>query len=387
MNFLENITFRRTRTKSDSILNDSDAVSALTINETGNSVPDLSEDEDVGLLKELREQVMNLTIELQSARAEIEALVLENNDLRSLNNPGKNNYIYETMNDSSPKLELPTTKKSVKNNKQSKKQSQVCTLENKNPVNTNKAENKQSKKQSQVCTLENKNPVNTNKAENKSKNPELQKSFAKRRKVCILSTDNNNKITDIAEDTFIKCDICHYITPHSKMQHLLSGIRMKLSNFTLQDYCIILLGEEDFKVTNRYLDCVLQIREVLQEISHTNVIICTPTYKFFNNNYLFNSRIETFNNLLYLDILTHGHAYFLDSNKNLRYDDTMFDRRTGRINDFGMHTIFKDIKNMITFMLTEVILCAEDCITNSIECKETDQSNVTQGNNSEFFLL
>lgn len=367
MNFLENITFRRTRTKSDSILNDSDAVSAKTINETASSVPELSDDEDLGLIKGLREQVMNLTIELKTARAEIEALSLENSNLRSLNKDmEKNNETYETINDSSPNINQPTMKKSTNKNKQSNKQSKMCTPENKNPVKPDKV---------------------TTTTQNRSEKAEIQINCKKRNKICILSTDNKNNILYIAEDTFNKCDICHYITPHSNMQRLLNGVQLQVSNFTLQDYCIILLGEDDFKFTNRYLDCVLQIREVLQEISHTNVIICTPTYKFYNNNYLFNSRIETFNNLLYLDIITHGHAYFLDSNKNLKYDDTMFDRRTGSINYFGVQAIFKDVKNVIMYMQKNVIECSEDCNENFTECKEKHQTKVTRANNSEFFLL
>lgn len=171
--------------------------------------------------------------------------------------------------------------------------------------------------------------------------PDINQS--KPKKMCILSTDNKNKLLYIAENTLEKHELCHYITPHGTVDHQLKGIKEKLSKFTLQDFCIILIGEEDFKITNKYFYTVLLIREVLQDISNTNIIIYTPTYKFFINNYLFNSRVETFNNLLYLDIITHGYAYFLDSNKSLRYDDTMFDRRTGVINNAGMQSIFKDI--------------------------------------------
>lgn len=39
---------------------------------------------------------------------------------------------------------------------------------------------------------------------------------------------------------------------------------------------------------------------------------------------MFNWRVETFNNLLYLDIMTHEHAYILDSNKYLDYNYNMF---------------------------------------------------------------
>lgn len=66
MNFLDNIV-RRTRTKSVSILNDSEVVAtSLTLNETITSLPEMSDDDD-GELKKLREQITNLTLELQSA--------------------------------------------------------------------------------------------------------------------------------------------------------------------------------------------------------------------------------------------------------------------------------------------------------------------------------
>ncbi|KAF9407876.1 hypothetical protein HW555_012247, partial [Spodoptera exigua] len=104
-------------------------------------------------------------------------------------------------------------------------------------------------------------------------------------------------------------------------------------------------------------DLYKKIRQVLQEITNTNIIICTPTYKFFTNSYLYNSRVETFNNLLYLDTITHEHAYFLDSNENLAYDDTMFNRRTGAINGFGMKILFKDIYRMIDYIESSISSC------------------------------
>lgn len=63
---------------------------------------------------------------------------------------------------------------------------------------------------------------------------------------------------------------------------------------------------------------------------------------------MFNRRIETFNHLLYLDITTHEHAYLLDSNRQLDYDFSMFNKRFGFVNNFGMKTIFNTLQYLIT---------------------------------------
>lgn len=170
-----------------------------------------------------------------------------------------------------------------------------------------------------------------------------------RKKMCILSTNKHNKVLSIAENTFQnKFEFCHYLTTGGKIEHVLKGIKEKLCNFTLQDYCIVFIGEEDFKLTENYLNVILYIRETLLDIKHTNIIMCLPTYKYTNYASLFNWRVETFNNLLYLDALTYEHVHLLDSNLNLSCDYSMYYRRTGTINNNGLYTIFKDILNLIT---------------------------------------
>ncbi|KAH9631112.1 hypothetical protein HF086_013070 [Spodoptera exigua] len=112
MNFLDNITFRRTRTKSDSILNESEVVAATpTLNETVTSVPEMSDDED-DLVKKLREQITHLTLELQSAHSEIESLSLENSNLKSLNEKlSKNNDLYKKVTLTPAKLKSSSSKR------------------------------------------------------------------------------------------------------------------------------------------------------------------------------------------------------------------------------------------------------------------------------------
>lgn len=339
MNFLENITFRRTRTKSDSILNDSE-VTGTMLNETVTSVPEMSDDDD-NEIKTLRDQITNLTLDLQSAHLEIEQLTLENNNLKTMNvNLSKQNELYKKVTCSPVKLKSPSTKK-AKNLNKNHTHMQTETLKlgennNKTPVIKNNASPIRVEGSDKLKLTPPINQCINNVGENKSK----------RNKIYVISTDNKNKLLHIAENTFEKYELCHYIKPSGTIKLLLEGIKDKLSEFTLQDFCIILIGEEDFKMTNKYFDSILLIRQILQEVSNTNIIIGTPTYKFYTNNYLYNSRVETFNNLLYLDTITHGHAYFLDSNLNLKYDDTMFNKRTGVINYNGMQSIFNDIFKM-----------------------------------------
>lgn len=141
---------------------------------------------------------------------------------------------------------------------------------------------------------------------------------------------------------------------------MLLNFDKKLKDFTLSDICIILIGENDFNTTTAYFDLIFYIRSTLSEIKHTNVIICTPTFKYEWHTNIYNSRIENFNNSLYLDILAHEHAYYLDSNKNLLCDFKMFDKLTGKLNNNGMSIVFTDIlyyiNDIIKFDLNDISL-------------------------------
>lgn len=185
---------------------------------------------------------------------------------------------------------------------------------------------------------------------------------SKNSRICILSSNKRNNIRSIAEDTLTEqTTICHYLMPHCKTEKLIYNIEAKLLDFTMNDFCVILLGEEDFATTNDYFSLIYEIRATLEKVKHTNVIICTPTFK--NSYYvnLFNFRVENFNNLIYLDILEHEHAYLLDSNKNLTYDYKSFDRRTGRITNTGMRIIFNDIKEYINAIKYETTENDNEC--------------------------
>lgn len=125
-----------------------------------------------------------------------------------------------------------------------------------------------------------------------------------RRKLCIVSTNKRNKILNIAKNTFQNYEICHYVSPNCNTEQLISNLDKKLIDYTMDDFCVILIGENDLYKTDNYVNIIIKLRETLQKVQNTNIIICVPTFKLSNYSILFNWRIETFNNLLYLDLQT-----------------------------------------------------------------------------------
>ena len=166
-------------------------------------------------------------------------------------------------------------------------------------------------------------------------------------KISILSSETSNELYALTEETSLReYEICHYRKPKCGIKQILETIETKLQNFTIEDYCIIYIGEEDFRTTQNYVDLVMFIRGKLLMLTHTNIVICLPTYKFkFNYSYvkhqlnystsLYNSRLEAFNNLLFMDAQTYEYAHILDSNLNLSYDFDMYNQRSGAINHVG----------------------------------------------------
>lgn len=184
---------------------------------------------------------------------------------------------------------------------------------------------------------------------NYTKNP-LIKNKKSQDKVCIVSTNKRNKILNIAENIFNNSnyDLCHYLMPHRSIIMLLEDIALKISDYTQNDFWIILLGEDDFNTSKNHQDLVYFIRNTLQKIHDTNIIICSPTVKCASYANVFNWRVEHFNKLLNEDVNSLEYAYLIDSNLNLKYDETMFHKRKGTLNNHGMRTIFNDIYNKIT---------------------------------------
>lgn len=164
-----------------------------------------------------------------------------------------------------------------------------------------------------------------------------------KRKLCIVSANKSNKILSIAKNTFQNCEFCHYVSPNCGTEQLINNLEKKLIEYTMNDFCIILIGEKDFHKTANYVDIIIKLREKLQKIQHTNIIICVPTFKLSDRSTLFNWRIETFNNLLHLDLQTYNYATAFDSNLDLCYDFTMFSKFSRKINDRGMRNVFHNL--------------------------------------------
>lgn len=351
--FLDNITFRRNRTRS--VTNDDDSVSiSQTLENTANSMPDLS-DHDDEQVKILNDKLLDLEAQLQSAHREIELLSTENCKLRQTNEELlKKNSLYKKIT-SSPVM--------LKTSSPIKKSSKV-TIANQ----TKTTEQEFSESLSAPNTNQSSQNITNSTEIMKQQRRSLCRVPANKNKICILSTNNKNKILPIAQDLLTdKYDICHYITPNGTMQQLLSGIEAKLCDYTLNDFCILLIGEEDFRITSNYFNTIIYIRDILKQITYTNVIVCVPTFKLRSDNNIYNWRIETFNNLLYLDLLTHEHAYSFDSNYNLTYDHTMFNLLTGRINDNGLRNIFEGLLHFINEIAVSYMTTSAEKIVNTAE--------------------
>lgn len=202
------------------------------------------------------------------------------------------------------------------------------------------------------------------------------------RKMCIISSNKSNSVLKIAENTFQDSQIIHYLTPNAGINTLTEDLELKLKNYTLQDYCIILIGQDDFLSTNNYFDTIITLRKRLQTLEYTNIILCLPTYRCKKFSAVFNWRVETFNNLLYLDILSNNYAYLVDSNLQLSYDDRMFSYVNGNVNNQGMKSIFDNVKYLVDDLIK--YNNEYDILINDSN-EKTDQSNMTKSN-SDFFL-
>ena len=117
---------------------------------------------------------------------------------------------------------------------------------------------------------------------------------------------------------------------------------------TLHDFCVIQIGEEDFKTSRDYTKLVKLIREKVTAIKHTNTILCLPTYKNIFYKAMYNWRVEVFNNIICNDNLNNNYAYIIDSNQNLTCDYDMFSEMYGNVNNRGVLTIFNQIEKLIT---------------------------------------
>lgn len=320
-------------------------------------------------LIELKLQIEQFTMELDGAQMEIESLTTENkqlkNELTECRNIINNLAQKEISVESSPKV--ASNKKSGKKTKIIKKTKEIInngtsndTVNSHNIANDENKQTKETKiqasppkkkqKNNSQQTQMNKVLTQTSTAAREHNKIQLSEESSiriEKRKICLVSSDNKNKILSNAINILENDIILHYCYPGVGIETLFKNLTGKLKNYSLNDYCILFIGQSDFDSTENYHSMVEYIRNQLKLITNTNIIICAPTFRYGHNVNLFNHRVEIFNNLLYLDVMTHEHAYLLDSNKNLSYSIAMFNKLSGKINMNGIRKILYDMKALI----------------------------------------
>lgn len=379
MNFLENITFRRKRSRgSESNHDDSNSGNNTTLNCTTNSMPEMSEDDENNQIKILQDKIDDLTSQLNSAHREIEILSLENSSLKQSNEDlSRKNNLYKQIARSPIKQKSTTPKKT-----QLKQAKHTQTDEN---IGNSTSINQDDKTQT-INVVRNSSHNNTVTGNVIKPN---QKQSPRKNKICILSSENNSRICKLINSTSLpnSYEICHYRKPNCNLEHLLDNVDGKVENFTKSDFCIIFLGEENFKRTQNYIELVVIIRKKIVHLKHTNFIICLPTFKYMNNvNIMFNSRVENFNNLLYMDAQTNNYAYILDSNFNLPYTFDTYSPHYGTLNKRGLQLIISDLIELISYCST---IAATTNINSEVDCSQKIQKDITavnSQNNFQFFL-
>lgn len=400
----DNITIRRAHTHLDITRNVSNmSIDALDV--TTNSLPDISIDDE---LQTLLQKIEQLQIQLKSAHEEIEELSLQNRKLSKTNMElTKKNVLYKKIGNSPAKFLSPNLSTSRNNAKQQQKQKhhKETQTEGKILKETEIISSKKSHKETQTNTEIAKQTTprkeketqtyftpTMGKSKNQGSNLHPSTSLNTRvnstppvpiqkcNKICLISSQKSYNLqhkTIIENEQINRYDICHHRKPVCGILPLLEGIENKLKKFTMQDFCIIFLGEEDFLSTNNNLELVMYIREQLLKVLFTNIIICLPTFKCHKYATMFNWRIENFNNLLYIDNESKQYAYLLDTNLNLTYDHRMFSKLNGIVNIHGLRIILHDL-GKLTKRIAETI-----SYTSSMNEEPTDKQ---EQNELQFFL-
>uniref|UniRef100_A0A2A4JBF1 Uncharacterized protein n=1 Tax=Heliothis virescens TaxID=7102 RepID=A0A2A4JBF1_HELVI len=345
MDIFENVTQRKKRTGRSLSVENINTLKNCSLDGSTSSLPYLSDYDDDLQLQEYKKEIDSLKQELAVAHEEINNLSLENTSLK--------NKIMD-LNKKQDLITKATKKLTIQNSTPTKTPKTKSKKSNNHTTTVIEARQNSSIQQSNDISIidptvspENNVHHDTTLTEKNTKKHEHRPQLKNKPKMCILSNNKTNNILSLAEDTFTNYEVCHYLSINCGLKQLINNLHIKLTNYTLEDYCIIMIGPQDFQKTNNYVDLILHLRETLLPIQHTNVIVCVPTYKITDFNGMFNWRVESFCNLLYLDSLTHNYATFLDSNLNLKYDFTMFSKFKGTVNNFGMKTIFDDLKYYI----------------------------------------
>lgn len=394
-----NITYRRPgRTGSlNDLTNLSSTSEKSLLDATMMSLPDSSLHDHTDVINNLSERVKTLTVELQSAHQEIENLNSENFRLKTdLQNMLKtvNTYkkVCSTPERRSPKTPVSVRKiKTVSNNELRTQNNNIKTSSLQSPRDCVQRLTTMHNKETQTVCYSHTQTVNKPNKESrsllnkKSSYSELaDNKEAKRKqkkKLCILSSSKSKWSLSLTEDVFSDYfNFCNYVYQNGTIKEVLGNIKSKLKDFTLNDYCIIFIGENDIKAERNQIDVITTIRESLKNVTHTNKIICLPTY--IAGAPIYNFKVDMFNNLLYLDIQNHDYAYMFDSNRDLSME--MLSQTTGKINKAGMKHIYDCIMENIIVDWSTVdeidknVINGEKLKTITTNSQEIDKSPNTQ---------
>lgn len=332
------------------------------------SCPDLRTTSIDDLL-EYKTKIISLELRLKSAEAEIENLIIENSSLKR--KIEDNDKIIKSLKD----ICTPNSKKSEKSkNKKPKDLSQLSSFS----YNLNSTELRKqtvlecsTKDMSHVFDPEAAEQPHTASRSSSadtaspSRNPPGNSSDSchttaipakdgsiiiarnqPKTKLCIISNQKNKNSLQAIEHAFqTEANFCHYVAPNGSIKDILKNLDVKLNDFTYNDFCVIFIGSKDITSNENSINLVNYLRETLQYVTHTNVIITLPT--FVCGALIYNYKVEMFNSLLTMDLQTHNYAYVFDTNYDLTLD--MFSYYSGKITQFGLRNVFLNLKKYLTY--------------------------------------
>lgn len=328
-------------------------------------------------LQELRTEIDRLNQKLESADNEIITLLQENSILQKQLEKHKlqNKQLMQLCKAPNTRLSLtPNNRHSSQKKKESKRillnsSSFEISTPNVREQYTPKDGATSSQKSKETFTYP--NPLQQDR-------PHIQHNMS------IISTNNRNRILTTATSAIQNTGICHFLTPNVGLHQLLADLEKKVQNYTLHDSCVIVIGEKDFETSMDYRSLVNSLRTELLKIQNTNVFICLPTFRHgWSENVIYNSRVDIFNNLLYSDNIVHEYAYILDSNKNLTYDNRMFTKFKGNLNNKGLQQIFRDLSSLINDVMLENLY---NLPTSPINNNNSNKQN-SPNNSTDFFRI
>lgn len=205
-------------------------------------------------------------------------------------------------------------------------------------------------------------------------------------RLSVISSNCTKGMLPVIEEVFSKYfNFCHYLLPNITTTGFMNTIECNLKDFTMNDYCLIFIGENDLN-NGEYLNILENLRNSMKNINHTNIIICTPTYK--TGALIHNYKVELFNNLLCLDIKNNQYAYFFDSNSTLSLE--MFSSSSGKLNKYGWRKIFEQI--LCNILIDYRLFCSQVDLTsdktdNSPPIAESVTEDIPTTTREQLFLL